>query len=194
MSAAIAQSVTQLTVSNTDAPWDFFSSAMRCANRSIKSGSMTKERQQLNRKNLITATCADFRNNHCAQFKQGERLPVEIFEQIENAVDTTIKGAIAQIHTGNVVSYKRHFVFKAKSLSYGSKITVVGEDVITLKEQAFAATLELNALEKKLTAQQQKPTPDLDKEAIIKENIQRREMARFFILDSIAKIEAAVKQ
>jgi hypothetical protein len=185
MSNALSQSATEITLSvNGEASWDYVSSAIRAAERKAKG--LTKERFELKRQTLISACCADYRSHFASVYGRTERLPSDVFEKIESAVDALIASKLAMIHTGNAVSVRRTFAHKPNDMKFVSRVTAVGEDEISLEEQHFACTLAIGQAVKRLTDLQAKKTPDYDREKEVKAQIMRLNLTREFIEGEIA--------
>lgn len=180
MSNAIAQSATQVTLStNGEEAYDFFQAADRAATRSAKG--LVRESRTLNRQKLISMVCADYRMHFAAIYGKTERLPSAVFEKVELAVDAEIAKSLKLVHAGNATTMRRAFAHKANDLKFVERVTVVGENEISLAEQHLAATIAITAAERRLRDLEAKKTPDLERETAVKKQIMQLTLTKNFI-------------
>src|SRR6185436_11053931 len=166
MGQALAQSATQLTVSpNGEASYDFTAAAIRCTSRKVKDNSLTRERHLIFRKDVISSVCADYRAHFAGIYGKSETLPSAIHEQILNAVDKHLESLLRSVNLNNCVSFRRNFKHKANQMMFVMATSVVGEDIIPLKEQLFACHLAQGALQRR--------EEDLDKRNKLTDDIRK---------------------
>ena len=186
--AVLSQSATTLTVSNASNPeWDdlaFSESVKRAAERSSKG--ITRERQMLNRNKLCSSVCADYRSHFAAMYGKTDRLPSDIFEQIEKAVDTYISKYLNCVSFSNVLSYRRYFFHSEKQMEVTERVQNTGENKLTLQEQHLGITIFITSAEKRLKDLEAKKTPDYEMEKEVKQRIMRLSVTKSFIEGEIA--------
>ncbi len=185
MSQAIAQSATQLTVSNTsEENFDFALSVSNAAVRQAKG--VTRERQMINRNKLVSAVCADFRNHFASIYGKTERLPSVIFAKCEIEVDTFLTKTLANVHPMNAISFRRAFFHNSREMEITERVVNTGENKLTLAEQRLGVILFIGQAEKRLKELEAKPTPDYDREKEIKAQILKLSVTKQFIEGEIA--------
>lgn len=176
----LSQSATQLTPSlHSEQAFDFSAAAKRASTRSAKG--LTRESRTLNRQKLVAMICADFRAHFASVYGKTERLPSDVFEKVELAVDTEIEACLKLVHGCNAATMRRAFAHKANDLKFVERVTITGENEIALKEQHFACTLAIGQCEKRLRELEAKKTPDLEREKSVKEQLMRLKLTMAFI-------------
>jgi hypothetical protein len=184
MSNAIAQSATELTVANNgEQSFDFKLSAKNAASRQAKG--VTRERQMLNRQKLISSVCADYRTHFAAIYGKTDRLPSEIFDKINSAVDEYLADMLKTVNNANVISHRRAFYHNSKEMMITERIVNTGENMLTLQEQLLGVHIFKNNAERKLKALEAKPTPDLDAEKEVKATLMKLAVTEQFIQGEI---------
>jgi hypothetical protein len=185
MSQAIAQSATQLSVSNAVSDWNdeqFYASAKRCSERQAKGA--TRERNLLRRNGnggLISMVCADYRSHFTALYGKTDRLPSEVFQKIEAQVDKYLASKLGEVNSLNAISYRRSFYHNFKDFEVTERVNVTGENMLSLKEQHLGIVIFITQAEKRLKDLEAKLTPDLDREKEVKAQIMRLNTTRNFI-------------
>lgn len=195
MTQAIAQSATQLAVSNGESNWtplQFDDSTQRNAEKRAKG--ITREGNLLNRNKLISAVCADYRSHFASIYGRTDRLPSEVFAMVETAVDKFINSKLSEINLTNAISYRRSFFHKPNTCEVVERVTAIAENTLLLKEQHLGINMLINTTEKRLAMLQAKKTPDYEKEKQVKAQIMRLELTRAFIEGEQTKQAKAVKQ
>ena len=193
MSQALTQSATNLTISNGTPDWtevEFNASVKRQGERQAKG--VTRERNILKRQQLISMVCADYRSHFAVLYGKTDRLPSAVFSLVETAVDKFIAAKLAEVNPINSISYRRGFFHNSKDMLITERVTVVGENQLTLKEQHLGVNLFIGQAEKRLKDLEAKPTPDLDREKEVKAQIMRLTLTRNFI-EGEMKHQAEVK-
>lgn len=182
----LAQSATQLSVSNNDeANYDFAKTANDAAAKQAKG--VTRERKMLNRQKLIQQVCADFRMHFAEIYGKTERLPSDVFAKVTEAVDATITAALREVNHANVIGYRRAFHHDHKNMLITERVTLVGENQITLQEQKMGITLFIGQAEKRLKELQAKKTPDYEREKEVKATLMKLEVTKQFVEREIAE-------
>ncbi len=188
MSQAIAQSATQLTVSN-NGEWTedmFLGAVRRAAERKLGKSGITTERLMLKTAALNSAVAADYRMHFAAMYGKSERLPSEVFEQIQSATEKYIAMQLTKINSTNVLNKREYFFHNSKELEITHRITITGENKVSLEQQRFACHLMINEQNRKLTDLQAKKTPDYDREKAVKATLMKLAMTEQFINGEIA--------
>jgi hypothetical protein len=145
----LAQSATQLTVSNhTDwSDLDFSQAVERAARRKVNPSSMTRERFMLKvgslDQGLISAVCADYRNHFTAIYSKTERLPEDVYNTIQTHVRNWIEKQLKAVSVDNVISKRVAFHINLKNRNATLRTTIVGEELLSLKEQKLAYTIAI---------------------------------------------------
>jgi hypothetical protein len=184
---AIGQNATDLAPSlHGIENWDYDFSANYCSDRELKKETPTRERSMLNRQKMIEAMKNHFRTNFPAVFGKTERLPSDVFAKIEAACDRKINKRLAEITPANAVSYRRGFAFKSNDLSIVDRITLVGENMLTLDEQLLGVHIFQRQAEHRLEDLFKKKTPDHDREKAVRAHIAKLAVAEEFIKGEIA--------
>lgn len=182
-SNVLAQSATQLTKSNASNPdWDdslFYKSAKAAAERQSKG--VTRERNMLKRQQLVSMVCADYRSHFAAMFGRTDRLPSDVFTKVETAVDKVISERLAEVNSQNVITYRRAFHHNSKDMLITERISLVGENQLTLQEQHLGVVIFITQAEKRLTDLQAKKTPDYDREKEVKATLMKLNVTKAFI-------------
>jgi hypothetical protein len=197
MSNAIAQSATVLAVSNSVSDWDELTFADRtklAAERTSKG--TTRERRMINRNKLVSAVCADYRAHFAALYGKTDRLPSEVFEKIQTAVDKYIVSTLNLVNPLNAITYRRSFFHNAKEMEVTERLQNTGENKLTLQEQHLGINLFIGAAEKRLKDLEAKKTPDYDREKEVKAQIMRLNITKQFIEGEIAhqaKVQSEAK-
>jgi len=174
MSQAIAQSATQLTVSGQgEDNFDFAASVKRSAERTAKGA--TRESQMLKFNVLISLVCADYRSHFASLYGKTDRLPTAIFNKVEAAVTEYINSMLNRVNATNVISFRRAFHHNSRDYEVTERVTNLGENKLTLKEQLLGITIMITAAEKRLKDLEAKPTPDYDREKQILGEIKTQE-------------------
>lgn len=149
MNNVLAQSATQLTVSpNGEATFDFAASVNRASERRARG--LTKTRHEINRQKLIASVCADYRAHFASIYGKTERLPSEVFDKIQNAVDEFITKLLSQVNTLNSTTIRRSFAHKPNAMKFVSRVTAIGEDEISLDEQLFACHIAQGQVKRRI--------------------------------------------
>ena len=185
MSNAIAQSATSLTVSTTGGE-DNFPFAERIETLAQKQAKgMTREKVLINKQKLTSQVCADYRAHFANLYGKTERLPSEIFEKIEKAVDTFIERNLKLVNPFNAQSVRRAFAVKFNDLMIVERVTAIGENTLSLKEQKFGIEIALGQANKRLDDLQAKKTPDYDREKELRAQIMKLTLVKDFILGEL---------
>ena len=185
MSNAIAQSATQLTVSTTGGE-DNFPFAERIETLAQKQAKgMTREKVLINRQKLTSQVCADYRAHFANLYGKTERLPSEIFEKIEKCVDAFIERNLKLVNPFNAQSVRRAFAVKFNDLMIVERVTAIGENTLSLKEQKFGIEIAIGQANKRLDDLQAKKTPDYDREKEVKAQIMKLTLVKDFILGEL---------
>ena len=139
MSKAITQNATDLAISPTgEEDYDFDLSVKRQATKSAKG--TTRERLTLNRNKLITHVCGDFRMHFAAVYGKSEKLPRDIFNKVENAVDNYLTEQLKQVNSLNVISSRRAFFHIARQAEIVERVTIIGENKLVLRSNYLELT------------------------------------------------------
>lgn len=193
MSNAIKQSATDLAISpNGEAQFDFTACASRQAYKSAKGA--TRERQMLNRHKLIQYCVGDYRMHFAAIYGKTEKLPRDIFEKIEAAVDEHITKQLKEVNALNVVSYRRAFAHIPRQAEVVERVTIVGENKLVLKEQLLGVDIFIHAAEKRLKDLMAKPTPNFEREKSFQQQIMQLNLTKQYILGEIANQDKLAKE
>lgn len=193
MSNAIAQSAAVLTQSaNGEDNFDFQLAVKTVAERSAKG--ITRESKLLNRNKLVAGACAQYRARFAAIYGKTDRLPSEIFNKIESAVDEFIDSTLKQVNSLNSISLRRAFYHKSNDLEVVERVTVIGENKLSLKEQKLGVTLMIGQAEKRLKDLEAKPTPDLDREKQVKQTIMKLTVTQNFIIGEMKSQEKLAEE
>jgi hypothetical protein len=185
MSNATAQSTSELTkTGQSEKNWDYAASVARAASR--KTTGITREAHNLRRQQLVDSCKADYRAHFASVYGKTDRLPTDIFNAIELAVDTFITSQLGRINAANAISFRRGFYWAEKDMSVTERVTAVGENKITLQEQKLGIVIFIAQAKKRLKDLEAKPTPDLDAEKECKSRIMRLEVTKSFIEREIA--------
>lgn len=192
MSNVIAQSATQLSVSNHGKDWtevEFQACVQRAAERTAKG--TTRERLMLNRSKLIHSVCEDYRSHFPERFGKRDvngvilhplsRLPTDEFNKVEKAVDEYLNTQLHRINALNCISFRRAFHHNASQQSISERVVATGENILSLQEQKLGVTLFITTCERKLRDLQSKPTPDYDAEKECKQQLMRLNATKAFI-------------
>lgn len=190
---ALAQQATNLAPSgNTEDNFDIVACITRCAERTAKGA--TRERKFLQYNKLVSAACADYRGHFPMIYGKSERLPSNIFEKIENAVNEFISKTLNAVNVTNVIGQRRGFYHNQREMEVTERVTNVGENKLTLQEQLLGVNIFIGQAEKRLKDLQQKPTPDYEREKEVKQQIMRLQVTKDFILGEIKHQEKAKEE
>lgn len=177
---AIAPSTSLVSAtSNGEENFDFSLSASNAASRQAKG--TTRERHMLNRQKLISSVCADFRSHFAAIYGKTDRLPSEVFDKVERAVDELLAKLLGQVNATNAISFRRAFHHNGNQMKVTERVVTTGENEITLKEQLLGITLFIGAAEKRLKDLEAKKTPDYEREKEVKQQIMKLTVTKSFI-------------
>ena len=180
MSNAIAPSATQLAVSNNgESNYDFALTVQKLAERNAKG--LTRESHNINHNKLISAVCADYRNHFASLYGKTERLPSAIYDKIVQTVDEFIIKTLNSVNITNSVSVRRSFSHKANDFKFVERVTAIGENELSLKEQHFGCVLAMGQTEERLKKLYAKPTPNLDLEKSTKAQLMKLQLTLDFI-------------
>jgi hypothetical protein len=147
--AVLAQSATQLTVSNHgEESYPFNEVAKKLAVKAIKGA--TRESFTLNRGKLISSVVNDYKARFAAIYNPKEHLPSAVFQKIEDAVDLIIKEQLERVSTKNAVSWRRSFSHKAAQQSIVDRITIIGENTLPLDEQHLGVNILISDVNRKI--------------------------------------------
>lgn len=194
MNTVLAQSATQLSVSNGSSDWDqsqFDASAERAGSRAAKKNSTTLERRMINRNKLVAAVCADYRAHFAAIYGKTDRLPSAVFEMVEKAADTYINKTLCQVNPSNALSYQRGFYHNSREMEITERVRLTGENKITLKEQLLGVHLFINALQKKID--NLPAAVDREKVKELQQQMMKLKMTESFIEGEIKHQTAAIQ-
>jgi len=147
MSNAISQNATDLALSGIGdiTPDSIKELVVRYATRSIKG--VTRERYMLNNGKLMHSVCEHIRS----QLGQSKgRLPDEIGNQIQSAINEYTVSQINRINPANVLSQRVYFAYNKRNRQVVEKVAVVGENMLTLLEQKKGIDKLIDAAEKQL--------------------------------------------
>lgn len=193
MSNAIAQSATTLAKSGQgEDNFDLVACVAKVALRAAKG--TTRERQMINRNKLVSATCSDYRSHFASVYGKSEKLPADIFAKINDAVDTFIKGTLAQVNPANAIMYRRGFHHNGNQYEVTERVQVVGENKLTLKEQHLGINLFIGAAEKRLKALEAKKTPDYDMEKQVKEQLMKLNVTKSYIQTEMQRQNVVIEE
>lgn len=179
----LAQSATQLSVSNVSSPeWtelNFNASVLKVAERKAKG--ITVERWMLKRNDLVSGVCADYRAHFAAMFGKTDRLPSDVFSKVETAVDKFLSEKLAAVNGLNVLSQRKYFFHSEKQMEVTQRVTNTGENKLALQEQHLGITIFITQAERRLKDLEAKPNPDLELEKEVKQRIMRLNVTKAFI-------------
>jgi hypothetical protein len=190
---ALGQNATDLAVSPTqEQDYDFAACVKRNAERTAKG--TTRERHELRYNKLISACCADYRSHYPMIYGKTERLPTDIHSKIEEAVTNFVQNQLNRVNVTNVVNFRRGFHHNEREMEITDRITTVGENKLTLQEQLLGVNIYINSANKRLDDLMKKPTPDYERERMVKQSIMRLEITKQFILGEINTQEKLKKE
>jgi hypothetical protein len=181
----IVQAIEQLKTNANDAAIstpkeiDYVAVVEKNAVRILKANQATRFHSVLNQSKLFSACCAEVKSMLGGD-KTG-RLPNEIASKISDAITTYQQKMIAQVNPANVQSVIKSFRHSAKDMAVIEQIRATGHNSLPLNEQHLGIVILISQAERRLTALQAKPTPDLDAEANCKESIKRLSLTKFHI-------------
>jgi hypothetical protein len=181
----LVQAIEQLKTNANDAAIstpkeiDYTAVVEKNAVRILKANQATRFHTVLNASKLFSSVCAEVKSMLGAN-KVG-RLPNEIAAKISDAIAAYQIKMIAQVNPSNVQSVIRSFRHSARDMAVVEQVRATGINSLALAEQHLGITILINTQERRLTALQSKPSPDLDAEANCKESIKRMELTRFHI-------------
>ena len=182
MSHALAQTTNNLTVTPTgEENFDFFALAKRAMERAAGKSGVTRERQILKRQAVIDSMKADYRAHFAGIYGKDGKLPSAIYEKIVKVADEAIQKQIGRVNVANAISFRRGFHWAEKDMGFTERVTVTGENQISLEEQHLAATIFITQAEKRLKDLEAKKTPDYDAEKDCKARIMRLNVTKTFI-------------
>lgn len=146
----LSQSATTLTTSgNVDNfPWE--KEIVRIASKDAKG--ITRERLMLNKRKLKERLAESFRAQNSGTFAKGIDIPRLYWAKAEVAVDAFVESKLKLVHTENVISARRHLHLKGNELvnPLVERVTLVGENMLTLEEQHAGLKTMLLAIQKKI--------------------------------------------
>ena len=182
MSNAIGQSATAIAITPCgEEDYDFVAAVARAMSRKVKDNGVTRERQMLVRQQLIDTVKSEFRQHFAGVYGKSENLPSAVYGKIVEAVDSKVQEQLNRVNVTNVVSLRRGFHWSEKTMSVTDRITVVGENILDLKEQHLGINCFISAAERRLKDLEAKKTPDLELEKQVKDRIRRLMVTRSFI-------------
>lgn len=186
MNTVLAQSATQLAVSNSvnEDAFPFQERIKMAAERQAKG--VTRERQMLNRNKLISALCADYRAHFAAIYGKTDRLPSAVFEKVETAVDNYIAEQLNRVSKHNAISFRRAFHHDFNQQKVTERVVATGENELSLQEQHLGVNLFIGQAERKLKDLEAKKTPDYEREKQVKEQLMKLNVTKAFIEGEIA--------
>ena len=186
MNTVLAQSATQLAVSNSvnEDAFPFQERIKMAAERQAKG--VTRERQMLNRNKLISALCADYRAHFAAIYGKTDRLPSAVFEKVETAVDNYIAEQLNRVSKHNAISFRRAFHHDFNQQKVTERVVATGENELSLQEQHLGVNLFIGQAERKLKDLEAKKTPDYEREKQVKDQLMKLNVTKAFIEGEIA--------
>lgn len=182
MSNAIAQSATQLSVTNGAEDWDeqlFIESAERATSRKAKG--VTRERFMLKRPAIISAVAADYRNHFPSIYGRTERLPSSVMDKCEQATDKVLTKVMTAVNVTNIIGQRRAFHHASNDMMITERITNTGENTLTLQEQHCGIVIFLTQAEKRLSDFQKDGKPDREREQSMKAIVMKCQLTKQFI-------------
>lgn len=200
LSGAVTNNATKLAFSGQ--PYDIVASVERIAKGKLKSAGLITEKFNLNGEKLTKSVIADYRAHHPSVYGARDRVPVNIVEQIENAVGEFIVNKLAKNLTPqNTVSFKRSFVFRRPKLGDDNdyeqwvlKLEALGEERAGLKEQLFASNCEITRIEKRLKDLMAKKTPDHALEKRYNERLLRMQREASYLKGEIERQNGVIQE
>jgi predicted transcriptional regulator len=181
---ALAPSATQLAISSPrEVPFE--ACVIKYAVRSVKG--VTRERVLLNSSKLFSLCAEEIRS--LMGIEKGNQLPKEVAEKLSDAINEYITKQVNRITPANALSFRRSFYADFRNLRVTDRVTAVGENIISLKEQKLGVDILLTEKNRALDDLMKKPNPDYDREANMKEQIQKLELIKAHIVASLAKLE-----
>ena len=184
MSHAIAQTTNALTVSPvTEQDYPFEDRVLTLASRQSKG--ITRERINLNKQSLVDSLRNDYRCHYASIYGKGERIPSNIEDKLRETVGEFLKNQLARVNEHNVIGVRRAFHWKEKDSSVVDRITVTGENQLSLEEQRFGIITFIEAAQKRLKTLEDKKTPDYESEKELKNRIVRLNNTKLFIENEI---------
>jgi len=193
MSKALTQNATELAPSlHGEEDYDFNASVKRQATKTAKG--TTRERLTLNRNKLISHVCGEFRMNFASIYGKSEKLPRDIFDKVEIAVDNYLTEQLKQVNSLNVISSRRAFYHVARQVEIVERVTIIGENKLVLQEQLLGVDLMINAAEKRLRDLYAKNTPNFDREKSVQAQIMQLNLTKQYILGEIGQQEKLKKE
>jgi|ERR1041385_1952890 hypothetical protein len=186
-SNALTNQATKLAVqSQGEDSFDFNSRLHALAVRTAKGS--TRERQLVQWNKLFAAMCADYKAHFPAIYGRTDSLPANIVNKIETAITEYVnKSILTTIRADNILSYNRKFYYNARNNAVTERIQLLGENTLLLKEQLLGVDIYITQAKKRLKDLEAKPTPDYKREQSCKEQINRLEVTREYILGELAR-------
>lgn len=186
MNTVLAQSATQLTQTNHgEEAFPFDEVVSKLGEQKLKKNGLTRQAFNLNPQKLIASVCAEYRAKFAMIYGKSDRLPSKVFDRISEEVHKWIEGKLQLVTPQNAVSVRRSFVHKSKDMSVAERVTIIGENVISLQEQLLGINIFISASERRLKDLEAKPTPDLDQEKKVKERLLKLNLTKQFIQGEI---------
>jgi hypothetical protein len=195
MSQALAQSATELTVSNNgEVNYDFKGTANKLSVKAIKGA--TREGFNLNRGKLISAMVNDYKARFASIYSPKEHLPSDIFQKIENACDELIASQLGRVNSKNALTWRRSFAHKAQQQCIVDRITIIGENTLPLEEQLLGVNILISEQNRKIEDYLLGKMPGWNEDTLTKarQRIISLEGTKKHIEDSIKAISNAVKE
>lgn len=184
MNQVLSQSATNIAVSSTpEEQFDFALAAERACKRNAKG--MTRERSEINRNKVLNAVRADYRSHYPAIYSKTDRIPSDINDKLEAAVDAYIEGCLKQVNLANCTGIRKSFSHKASQMKFVEKVTVTGENEISLKEQSFACTTALEQLNRREADAEKRNNCTDEMRKAFREQRMRLEVTKTFITREI---------
>jgi len=153
--------------------------------RKLGTNGLTIESNSLNHNKLFSAVAAVWKS-HLGRAKDS-RLEAEYADRLTKVISEFVAQKL-EVIASNAIGFRRYFKHQSRNRRVVHGLQATGEELISLKQQAFGIKLLINAREQRLKDVMAKPTPNLDLEKSIKEQIQDMEMTKAFIDAQISKM------
>jgi hypothetical protein len=191
-SQVLAPSATMLTVSNqTEENYPLSEVTQRIAK--LKAKGATRENWSINKKKLVSAVCADYRNHFAMIYSKSDRLPTQIHDKIVEAVEKFIADTLKVVNVTNAISVRKAFAWNERDLEIYESVNIRGKNILSLKEQHLGVNILLTTANNRLKDLEKKPSPDYELEQSIKHRILKLEITKTSIETDIRKLEDATK-
>lgn len=171
---------------------DLVSCVARQASRQVKAGSSTRERYMLNKSKLFSAVCSEVKS--LLGLEKTLRLNEEMADKINSAVDSYIIGRIAEVNPTNCRSVTKSFKHDSRNLQVVEKVSAIGENLLSLKEQLLGIHILQRTAEKRLTDLQAKKSPNYEAEENVKKYIAKLNLTETHISAQLQAMEDLNKQ